>query len=48
MVASSDEVVKEMLVKGCQALIAAKKELDTLDSKVGDADCGSTMAKAGL
>lgn len=47
MVPSSDDTVKEILEKGCKALIAAKKELDTLDSKVGDADCGSTMAKVG-
>ncbi|CAJ1362250.1 unnamed protein product [Effrenium voratum] len=44
--ASTDELVKEKLEKGCKALIAAKAELDRLDSKVGDADCGSTMAAA--
>ncbi|CAK9044487.1 Dihydroxyacetone kinase (DHA kinase) (Glycerone kinase) [Durusdinium trenchii] len=43
---SSDETVKGMLEKACKALIAAKSELDRLDGKVGDADCGSTMAKA--
>ncbi|CAE7610697.1 dhaK [Symbiodinium sp. CCMP2592] len=43
---SSDEQVKTILEKVCKALIAAKEKLDDLDSKVGDADCGSTMAKA--
>jgi len=43
---SSDENVKAILEKACKALIEAKAELDRLDSKVGDADCGSTMAKA--
>lgn len=43
---SSDENVKGILEKACKALIEAKAELDRLDSKVGDADCGSTMAKA--
>ena len=38
--------MKTFLEKACKALIAAKVELDHLDSKVGDADCGSTMAKA--
>ncbi|CAE7870193.1 dhaK [Symbiodinium microadriaticum] len=43
---SSDEQVKSILEKVCKALIGAKEKLDDLDSKVGDADCGSTMAKA--
>lgn len=43
---SSDENVKAILEKACKALVEAKAELDRLDSKVGDADCGSTMAKA--
>eukprot|EP00929_Paragymnodinium_shiwhaense_P085958 TRINITY_DN4641_c1_g1_i1.p1 TRINITY_DN4641_c1_g1~~TRINITY_DN4641_c1_g1_i1.p1 ORF type:complete len:634 (-),score=224.89 TRINITY_DN4641_c1_g1_i1:94-1995(-) len=45
--ASSDSDVMAALKKICNTLIAAKKELDDLDAKVGDADCGSTMAAAG-
>lgn len=45
--ASSDEAVMAALEKICKTLISAKKELDDLDAKVGDADCGSTMARAG-
>lgn len=44
--ASSDDVVRTALEKVCEALIAAKGTLDDLDGKVGDADCGTTMAKA--
>jgi len=43
---SADEAVSAIIKKLCAALISAKKELDDLDSKVGDADCGSTMASA--
>lgn len=43
---SSDEAVTAVIKKVCTALIASKKELDDLDAKVGDADCGSTMASA--
>lgn len=43
---SADEAVSAVMKKICAALIGAKKELDDLDSKVGDADCGSTMASA--
>jgi len=46
VVASSDDAVKAMIEKGCKALVDKKSFLDQLDSKVGDADCGSTMAKA--
>lgn len=46
VVASSDEAISAVLVKVCEALVKAKKELDDLDAKVGDADCGSTMAAA--
>mmetsp|Transcript_105135 Transcript_105135/g.327774 ORF Transcript_105135/g.327774 Transcript_105135/m.327774 type:complete len:204 (-) Transcript_105135:90-701(-) len=45
--ASKDEEVAQFIRKVCEALIGAKKELDELDGKVGDADCGSTMASAG-
>jgi len=45
--ASQDEAVKQLMTKVCKALIDAKQELDELDGKVGDADCGSTMASAG-
>jgi dihydroxyacetone kinase len=41
--ASEDTAVKAMLEKVCATLIGAKKFLDDLDAKVGDADCGSTM-----
>lgn len=44
--ASLDEAVSSLLVKVCDALVKARKELDDLDAKVGDADCGSTMAGA--
>jgi len=44
---SSDAVISALLEKACKALIDAKGVLDTLDSKVGDADCGSTLASAG-
>jgi dihydroxyacetone kinase len=43
---SSDEAVSGLVKKMCAALIAAKAELDGLDAKVGDGDCGSTMANA--
>jgi len=45
--ASSDEAVAAFITKACEVLIASKVHLDDLDSKVGDADCGSTMANAG-
>lgn len=44
--ASSDAVVLAALEKVCSSLVSAKKMLDELDGKVGDADCGSTMATA--
>lgn len=44
---SSDADVLAVLEKVCNKLIASKKLLDDLDAKVGDADCGSTMAAAG-
>jgi len=43
---SEDKEVSAVLVKICKQLIAAKTLLDDLDAKVGDADCGSTMAAA--
>lgn len=43
---SADETVAAFLEKVCKALVDAKQELDELDGKVGDADCGSTMASA--
>jgi dihydroxyacetone kinase len=46
VIASSDETASAFLVKVCEALVKAKQELDALDAKVGDADCGSTMAAA--
>jgi len=44
--ASKDENVAQLVEKACKALIDAKQKLDELDGKVGDADCGSTMASA--
>jgi dihydroxyacetone kinase len=46
VVASADEAVSAAIKKMCAALTAAKAELDGLDAKVGDGDCGSTMANA--
>jgi len=46
VVASSDDAIKAMIERGCKALVDKKIFLDELDSKVGDADCGSTMSKA--
>jgi dihydroxyacetone kinase len=43
---STDSAVASALEKICKRLIASKKLLDGLDAKVGDADCGSTMASA--
>jgi dihydroxyacetone kinase len=38
-----DQAVEAMIKKACEALIAATAELNELDGKVGDGDCGSTM-----
>jgi dihydroxyacetone kinase len=46
VVPSDDAAVSAFIDKVCNVLIASKVELDTLDSKVGDADCGSTMFTA--
>lgn len=46
VLSSQDDVVEQILVKACQSLIDSKHILDELDGKVGDADCGSTMASA--
>ncbi|CAK0817314.1 unnamed protein product [Prorocentrum cordatum] len=43
---SSDADVSAVMDKVCKALADAKGVLDELDGKVGDADCGSTMARA--
>lgn len=43
---SADEVVEKALERCAKALIEAKKMLDDLDSKVGDADCGTTVSAA--
>merc|ERR1712110_719444 len=45
--ASQDEAVAAVISTICKTLMDAKEKLDDLDSKVGDADCGSTMAGAG-
>lgn len=47
VIASTDKVVLEILEKVCKKLIDSKQVLNDLDAKVGDADCGSTMAAAG-
>merc|ERR1719158_2203982 len=38
-----DEALEAIVRKACEALIGATAELNELDSKVGDGDCGSTM-----
>merc|ERR1712232_210817 len=38
-----DAAIEAVIRKACEALIAATTELNELDGKVGDADCGSTM-----
>jgi len=38
-----DEAIEATIRKACEALIAATSELNELDSRVGDGDCGSTM-----
>jgi len=43
---SKDDVVERILVNACQSLIDSTHILDELDGKVGDADCGSTIACA--
>lgn len=43
---SEHKEVAAVLEKICKKLIASKKVLDDIDAKVGDADCGSTMALA--
>lgn len=35
-----------LLETGCKALVAAENDLNTLDSKIGDGDTGSTLANA--
>mmetsp|Transcript_92948 Transcript_92948/g.240096 ORF Transcript_92948/g.240096 Transcript_92948/m.240096 type:complete len:634 (-) Transcript_92948:176-2077(-) len=44
--ATSDSAVRGAIERACKALIGAKSELNTLDGKTGDADCGSTMETA--
>lgn len=44
---SEDAIVSGAIEAVCSALIVAKEELNALDAKVGDADCGSTMENAG-
>merc|ERR1711971_688483 len=43
---SKDAKVSSVLEAICKKLIASKDFLDGIDSKVGDADCGSTMETA--
>lgn len=38
-----DEAIEATIRKACEALISAASELNELDGKVGDGDCGSTM-----
>lgn len=38
-----DDAIEAVIRKACEALIAATGDLNELDGKVGDADCGSTM-----
>jgi ATP-dependent dihydroxyacetone kinase len=43
---SKNAAFASLLETGCDALIAAEGDLNTLDSKIGDGDTGSTMATA--
>ncbi len=44
--ASKDDATSEVILKVCDALIAAEAQLNGLDAKVGDGDTGSTIARA--
>lgn len=41
-----DLAIEALVKKTCEALIAATAELNELDGKVGDGDCGSTMKQS--
>lgn len=43
---SADGATKALLVRCCEALIAAEADLNALDAKAGDGDTGSTLAGA--
>lgn len=43
---SSDAATEALLVRCCEALIAAEADLNALDAKAGDGDTGSTLAGA--
>lgn len=43
---SDDPATRELLIKACEALIAAESDLNALDAKSGDGDTGSTLAGA--
>lgn len=38
-----DEAIEAIIRRACEKLVSAQKELDDIDVKVGDGDCGSTM-----
>lgn len=41
-------MVRQCLHAVCQSLLAAEEELNALDRKAGDGDCGSTFKQAAL
>ncbi len=43
---SENPIAKALISAGCEALIAAEDDLNTLDAKTGDGDTGSTAATA--
>jgi hypothetical protein len=43
--ASPDGLLMACIVAACKAIVGAELELDDLDKKVGDGDCGATLAK---
>jgi len=40
-----DEAIEAIIRRACDKLVAVEEELDDIDAKVGDGDCGSTMAE---
>jgi ATP-dependent dihydroxyacetone kinase len=44
--ASRNDGLAKLVAKACSIIIAAEKDLNALDAKVGDGDTGSTMATA--
>uniref|UniRef100_A0A914RFQ7 DhaL domain-containing protein n=1 Tax=Parascaris equorum TaxID=6256 RepID=A0A914RFQ7_PAREQ len=42
--AAETECFKRCIKSACSAIISAKEELNKLDSRSGDGDCGTTLA----